>query len=207
MLGAPVLATIEMRIHAQWQSFCADYDRLILLNLSIHHLDVYRFLFGEPQRIWVSGRPNPADPAQRPDGIALYVLEYDDGLRAAAWDDTWGGGPSGAAREHYIRWRVEGTKGMARGTIGWPKFGDGDSQSTLTFTSDQQPGVWIEPRWEECWFPDAFAGPMAELMQAIQTGNPAALSGRDNLGTIALVEAAYHSLQTQRSVAPAEVIA
>ncbi|MBA3324800.1 MAG: Gfo/Idh/MocA family oxidoreductase, partial [Rhodobacteraceae bacterium] len=37
-LGTPVLATIEMRAIPHWQPFLADYDRLTLLNMSIHHL-------------------------------------------------------------------------------------------------------------------------------------------------------------------------
>jgi predicted dehydrogenase len=42
LLGTPVLATIEMRAIPHWQPFLADYDRLTLLNMSIHHLDVLR---------------------------------------------------------------------------------------------------------------------------------------------------------------------
>src|SRR3954454_19140385 len=47
-LGEPVIATIEMRAIPHWQPFLQQYDRLTLLNMSIHHLDVLRFLFGEP---------------------------------------------------------------------------------------------------------------------------------------------------------------
>jgi predicted dehydrogenase len=39
-LGQPVLATIEMRAIPMWQPFLAKYDRLTLLNMSIHHIDV-----------------------------------------------------------------------------------------------------------------------------------------------------------------------
>jgi predicted dehydrogenase len=37
-LGTPVLGTIEMRAIPHWQPFVAFYDRLTLLNMSIHHL-------------------------------------------------------------------------------------------------------------------------------------------------------------------------
>ena len=37
-LGTPVLATIEMRAIPHWQTWLRDYDRLTLLNMSIHHL-------------------------------------------------------------------------------------------------------------------------------------------------------------------------
>ena len=44
-LGEPVLATIEMRAVPHWQTWLADYGRLTLLNMSIHHLDAFRYLF------------------------------------------------------------------------------------------------------------------------------------------------------------------
>ena len=38
-------------------------------------------------------------------------------MRASAWDDVWAGpAREGAAADVYIKWRVEGTDGMAQGT-------------------------------------------------------------------------------------------
>ena len=51
-LGTPVLATIEMRAIPHWQEFLEKYDRLTLLNMSIHHLDALRYLFGDPDQIY-----------------------------------------------------------------------------------------------------------------------------------------------------------
>ena len=59
VLGTPVLATIEMRGIPHWQPFLADYDRLTFLNMSIHHLDVFRYLFGDPERVLASARTDP----------------------------------------------------------------------------------------------------------------------------------------------------
>lgn len=207
LLGRPVLATIEMRAIPHWQPFLSAYDRLTLLNMSIHHLDALRYLFGDPERIFASAAPDPRTPFPHQDGIALYILEYADGLRASAWDDVWAGPVrEGADSDLYIKWRVEGTDGLAQGTIGWVKFGDSDSQSTLEFTTTQQPGMWFRPRWQETWFPDAFAGTMAQLMAAVQSGAEPAISGRDHLHTLALVDAAYQSLATHASVRVAELL-
>jgi predicted dehydrogenase len=41
---------------------------------------------------------------------------------------------------------------------------------------------------------------MADLLGALETGAPPAINGRDNLRTMALVEAAYRSVKEQRSV-------
>jgi predicted dehydrogenase len=122
------------------------------------------------------------------------VLEYDrSGLRASAWDDVWTGpAREGAASDIYIRWRVEGTRGLARGTIGWPHY-PARTPSTLDWTTVEDGGAWHSPRWEEAWFPDAFAGPMADLLLALEIGAEPPISGNDNLVTMALVEAAYES--------------
>ena len=59
LLGTLVLATIEMRAIPHWQPFLADYDRLTLLNMSIHHLDVLRFLLGDPTEVMTMVRQDP----------------------------------------------------------------------------------------------------------------------------------------------------
>jgi len=46
---------------------------------------------------------------------------------------------------------------------------------------------------------------MAQLLIAIETGAEPAISGRDNLKTMALVEAAYLSAGQHRRVSPAEI--
>jgi predicted dehydrogenase len=204
-LGTPVLATIEMRAVPHWQSWLRDYQRLTLLNMSIHHLDSFRYLFGNPESIFVSARQDPRTEFAHEDGICLYILEYANGLRAAAWDDVWAG-PRNEQDDlsPYIKWRVEGTRGLAQGTLGWPQYPN-RTPSTLTYTTDAQPGVWINPRWREVWFPDAFQGPMADLMNAIASGTLPPTDGRDNLGTMALIEAGYRSMREHRPVAISQI--
>lgn len=45
-LGEIVFAQIDMHVIPHWQGFLEGYDRLTLANMSMHHLDVLRFLFG-----------------------------------------------------------------------------------------------------------------------------------------------------------------
>ena len=206
VLGTPVFATIEMRAIPHWQAFLRNYDRLTLLNMSIHHLDCYRFLFGDPERVFASGRTDPRTDFPHRDGIVLYILEYSNGLRAASWDDVWSGPVrEGSLRDNYIKWRVEGSDGLAWGTIGWPDYPAG-SPSTINFTTTQQPGYWFQPRWNKVWFPDAFEGTMGQLMLAIQQNTEPEISGRDNLRTMALVDACYRSLDERRAVGLSEIL-
>jgi predicted dehydrogenase len=127
----------------------------------------------------------------------LYILEYDSGTRATSWDDVWAGpAREGAAPDISIRWRVEGTKGMARGTIGWPSYPT-RTPSTLDYTI--APVItWQQPRWDEVWFPDAFVGTMSQLLVALEQGSEPEISGRDNLQTIALCEAVFAAAKEHR---------
>jgi predicted dehydrogenase len=204
-LGEPVLATIDMRAIPHWQPFLAEYDRLTLLNMSIHHIDVFRYLFGDPEKIVASVRTDPRTQFKHRDGIALYILEYADGLRAASWDDVWAWPGEGTEKDIYIKWRVEGTNGMARGTIGWPYY-PVPTPSTIDFTTRSEPGYWFLPRWEKVWFPDAFAGTMAQLMRAVEDDTEPDISGSDNLKTLALIEACYRSIDEERKVSLSELI-
>jgi predicted dehydrogenase len=201
-LGEPVLATIEMRAIPHWQSWLRAYNCLTLFAMSIHHLDCYRFLFGEAESVYASVRPDPRTGFPHRDGIVLYILEYASGLRAAGWDDVWAGpAKEGASPDVYIKWRVEGTEGMARGTIGWPAY-PCRVPSTIDFTTERKSGYWFSPRWSEVWFPDAFQGTMGELLSSIQEGREPAIGGRDNLKTLALVEACYRSFERRCPVDP-----
>jgi predicted dehydrogenase len=78
--------------------------------------------------------------------------------------------------------------------------------STLDFTTKLAPNTWFQPRWKEVWFPDAFEGTMGQLLDSLATGAEPAISGRDNLHTMALVDACYRSLDEHRPVALNEVL-
>jgi predicted dehydrogenase len=207
-LGEPVLATIDMRAIPHWMPWQQRLGWVTLRIMSIHHLDTFRYWLGDPRRVFASVRPDPRTEKKfkHEDGICLYILEYDNGARASSWDDVWAGPAlEGAEPDNYIRWRLEGTDGMARGTIGWPSY-PARMPSTLDFTTKQQPGYWLQPRWKEVWFPDAFVGPMAELLLALEEKREPSIGGRDNLKTMALVDACYLSAKEHRAVEIAEIM-
>ncbi|MBA3325171.1 MAG: Gfo/Idh/MocA family oxidoreductase, partial [Rhodobacteraceae bacterium] len=205
-LGVPVLATIEMRAIPHWQPFLADYDRLTLLNMSIHHLDALRFLFGEAETIFTAARPDPRTEFAHQDGIVASTIRFASGVLAVSLEDVWSGPRSGDFdSDIYIKWRVEGTEGVAQGTIGWPDYPDG-SPSTLRYASTRDTGgKWVQPTWDTMWFPDAFAGVMEQLQFAVREGDAPMLGGRDNLATMALIEAGYRSIATGCAVRPSEI--
>ncbi len=198
VLGEPVLATIDMRAIPHWMDWLKPYGKLSFYVMSIHHLDTFRFLFGSPGRVLASARRDPRTTFPHKDGITMYILEYPGGLRCLGLDDVWTGpAREGAASDIYIRWRVEGTDGLAEGTIGWPGY-PARTPSTLRYTAMRFGERWIEPRWDRVWFPDAFLGTMADLLCALESGGEPETSGRDNLDTMALVEACYRGATEHR---------
>jgi len=200
-LGEPVLATIEMRAIPHWMPWAEGGRSLSTYLMSIHHLDTFRYWLGDPARVLASTRPDPRTGFPHDDGINLYILEYDDGARASAWDDVWAGpAREGAGQDIAIRWRVEGTRGLALGTIGWPSWPE-RTPSTIDYSTLDDHGAWHRPRWPQAWFPDAFSGTMAGLLRAIEDDSEPDIPGRDHLKTLALCDAVLAAAREHRVVA------
>ncbi|MCP5520209.1 MAG: Gfo/Idh/MocA family oxidoreductase [Verrucomicrobiales bacterium] len=198
-IGEPVLATIDMRGIPHWMPWQRDLGWVTLRIMSIHHLDCFRLWFGDPERIFCSVRSDPRTPFPHEDGIATYILEYTSGLRCVGLDDTWTGpAREGCPGDIRIEWRIEGLDGLAMGEIGWCR--DPYTTPSRIRYASQGDTEFHTPTWTESWFPDAFVGPMADLLVGLETDAPPAINGRDNLRTMALVEAAYRSVKERRSV-------
>jgi predicted dehydrogenase len=202
-LGEVVFAQIDMHAIPHWQDFLKAYDRLTLANMSVHHLDVLRFLFGNPTEITTQSRKDPRTTFDHSDGITVSTLRFASGVLVVSLEDVWSG-PRGEGYEddQHITWRVDGTEGVAKGTIGWPT----GAASTLTYASRKTTGgAWVTPTWDTMWFPHAFVGVMEQLQHAIATGTPPALSVADNVHTVALIEAGYLSMAEGRTVKLSEI--
>jgi predicted dehydrogenase len=204
-IGEPVLATIDMRGIPHWMPWQERQGWVTLRIMSIHHMDTFRYWFGDPERIYCTLRTDPRTQFPHSDGIASYILEYADGLRAIAIDDTWTGpAREGAPADIGIEWRIEGLDGLAKGNIGWCQD-PYTTPSTITYATKGD-SDFHSPTWDESWFPDAFIGTMAQLLIALETGEEPAIGGRDNLKTMALVEAAYRSAEEHRAVSLSEIV-
>ena len=203
-IGDRVLATIDMRAIPHWQVFLQKYDRIEILNMGIHHLDIFRYLFGDPEKITAVTRKDPRTTFDHIDGISQVTYKYADDFMATTLDDVWAGPTEGAEKDYYIKWRVEGTEGLAQGTISW--FAETPTPSTIEFTTKKHPGKWFKPEWEKLWFPDAFEGTMAQLLRAVENGSEPEIGGRDNLKTLAAVEACYKSIKEERTVTLEEIL-
>src|SRR5438034_1060697 len=145
-IGEPVIATIEMRGIPHWADWHKDLGWLTLRIMSIHHLNTFRYWFGDPEGIYCSVRPDPRTTFPHKDGICTYILEYGKGLRCVGIDDTWTGpAKEGCPADIRIEWRIEGTNGLAMGDIGWCKS-PYTTPSTIRYAAIGEK-EFHQPRW------------------------------------------------------------
>jgi predicted dehydrogenase len=200
-LGQPADARIEVSVHTPWHlwPWMARSPRLEVMYHSIHYHDALRFLFGEPARVTAVHGRFPGQP-ERGETRTATVLEYGNGLITLVdvnhhnWSDN-----------AYARFRFLGSGGIITGTIGLLYDYPHGRVDTLSYQANEEPRRWHEAPLRTRWIPDAFAGPMASLMEAIATGGEPETSGEDNLGTLRVVHAAYRSAADGRGVAPDEI--
>lgn len=198
-LGDPVFTTINMRGIPHWQPWQAELESATLKIMSIHHFDCLRHWHGDPEAIYCSTRTDPRTTFPHHDGICTSILEYANGFRATIIDDVWTGpAQEGCPSDIDIEFRIEGTKGLAIGKIGWCQD-PYTSPSTLRHAAIGDSG-FVTSDLKGSWFPDAFGGVMLDLINALQNDSQLTLCGRDNLKTIALVEAAVISSTEKRRI-------
>lgn len=200
-LGTPADARIEVSIRTPWHMWpwIAERNRLEIMFHSIHYQDSLRYLFGTPERVFSTHGRYPGQP-EVGETRTITIFEYPSDLKVVIdvnhhdWSD-----------DVYARFRFLGTEGIIDGTIGLLYDYPTGRVDTLRYQANREPREWHEARLSTWWIPDAFIGPMASLMQAIQTGGEPVTAGADNLGTLQTVFAAYKSAAEGRAVALTEI--
>lgn len=199
-IGAPAAAQILVSMETPWHlwPWLAAAPRLEVMYHSIHYIDAMRSLFGEPE--WVTSRHARYIEQGEVQGETktITTLDYDDGLQALVSVNHYN-----VHGKPYATFSFTGTKGAIEGTIGLMyNYPDG-RPDTLVYRQKFEEPTHI--KLDEMWIPDAFLGPMACLMEAIEKDETPCADTRDNLNTLRIVEAAYLSAQENRSVRPEDI--
>ena len=201
-IGQPTDAQIQVTTNTPWHMWpwLANAPRLEVQYHSIHYIDSMRSLFGNPE--WVTSR-HAKYPKQgaKAETKTITVLDYVGGLQAMVavnHHDESGDG--------YATFRFLGTEGLIKGTIGLMyNYPHGRPDTFEIHSNVFEPETWFNIKLEGMWIPDAFIGPMASLMEAIQTDGVPVTDATDNLNTLRIIEAAYLSAAENRSVRPADI--
>lgn len=200
LIGVPTDSQIQVSCETPWHMWpwLASAARLEVMYHSIHYIDATRSLFGTPE--WVTSRhARFADQGNvRGETKTITIMDYANGLQAMVAVNHYN-----LHGETFATFRFIGTEGAIEGTIGLMyDYPNGRPDSLVYRQKGKDP---IEVELDEMWIPDAFVGPMASLMEAIETDGVPFSSTRDNLDTLRVVNAAYLSASENRSVRPQEI--
>jgi len=200
--GALTSGLFDVDVMTDWRSWpwMLDKPRLEYYYHSIHYVDAIRYVFGEPVSVVASVGRYPGQAA-RGETRTTTVYEYSGELSVVvlANHNNWSARPRAVVR-------CQGTAGQSEGTLGVLYDYPVGRPDTFTYWSrDTHPDHVFSRTFEERWIPDAFVGPMADLQAAIDERRAPLTSGRDNLRTLRVVEAAYRAAEQGRRVRVHEV--
>jgi predicted dehydrogenase len=187
---------VEVRVtcHTPWNlwEFLYGIPRMEILYHSIHYVDLIRSFLGDPSGAWAKTVKHPKMMELASTRTAIS-LDYGP-VRRANITTNHGHEFGPLHQESYLG--VEGSRGAIRVRLGvnldYPRgLSDLFEYCLLDGNAD--------PRWESVvlrggWFPDAFIGPMAELMRCAAGETVRMPTGIDDAyRTMAVVEACYES--------------
>lgn len=185
---------IRMNIYHPWHlwEFLFGIPRMEMLYHSIHYMDMIRYFFGDPAKVYAKTLKHPK-MMQLASTRSVILMEYDDTIRAFV--NTNHGHEFGLKyQDSFIK--LEGTKGAIKTTLGMNLDYPSGVPDTFEYVvpEENKPPEWKPVKLNGTWFPDAFVGSMANLM-CYAEGSSAELVNnlQSAYRTMQLVEAAYTS--------------
>jgi predicted dehydrogenase len=199
-LGELVRAEFEINLWEGLTGWVGEVNPFDLLYYSIHFYDMSRLLYGEPERVYSRCGRWPGQ-TMKGETWTDSLFDYSSGLHLVHRTNH-----NNIGGDTYATFRVEGSEGTAKGTFGIHYGYPLARPDTLHFTTRRfMPSYWLETRFQEKGLPDAFAGPMLSLIEAIATDSEPATSARDNLKSLRLAFAVQRSQASNLPVRPDEL--
>ena len=177
------------------QPYLAEGERFIIEDLGIHSLDVARFLFGDVAGL--TARTRRVNPAIRGEDVATMLLDHASGVTSVV-DCSYA---THLAEEPFPQTLVE--VDGARGTI---RLSAGYRLTVATAAGARETDVsppllpWASRPWHN--IQESVLAIQRHWAACLREGHEPQTSGRDNLKTLALVEAAYASAASRQPVDP-----
>lgn len=192
-IGDVTAFTIDVNIATDWSvwPWIVDSERLDLMYHSIHYFDSIRAVLGDPERVFCAAGRRPGQLAVG-ESRTMTTMLFTSGARAHVNVNH-----ENISGDYEARFRIDGSAGSLRGTIGLLYDYPHGRPDTLEANSTVLPtDGWLSYPVTTRWIPDAFAGPMRGLLLEIADGTPAPSTAETALGTLTLVEACYRSIET-----------
>jgi len=196
-LGQLTTFTLTVNVFTDWKlwNWAKTMERLEIMVHSIHYHDTMRWFMGEPTSVYaIGGRV----PGQSPVGETRTQssFRFANGSTALIYANHMNLGGDDTAE-----FRIEGTAGAIRGTLGLMYDYPHGRPDTLEVSSRVvATDGWVPYPVTQRWFPDAFIGTMGSVLDAIATGSTPRTAVADNVKTIELVAALYRSMESNEVV-------
>ena len=195
IIGAPYYCQIENRawVNPGEGTYAAKDKRWVHADMAIHHFALVRHWFGDVESVYAVLGRDMSQEFVYGDTFGVANIRFKNGVQAAIINN-WsyrGNKPRAHSLEEII---IQGDKASI--TLN-------SSRSVHVKCAD---GRELTPEVEGDWFPDAFGNSMAHFVDALDNDRPFYCEGRDNLKSVALIEATYISASENRVVFPDELL-
>jgi D-apiose dehydrogenase len=203
ILGVPFWGRVSFRSAYDvfsGQPYLALGERFIVEDLGIHVLDIARFLFGDVLN--VSARIKRVNQNIVGEDVATALLDHGDGVSSIV-DCSYA---SHLESENFPETLIEidGTNGSLRLNKGYSlRVTTGGGTRVLDVSPPVLP--WASRPWHN--IQESVRLIQEHWVECLRSGAEPATSGRDNLKTLALVEAVYKSALTSQTISTAELLA
>ena len=197
-IGTPNWARLSFRtgydVYAG-QPYLMTEDRLSILDVGIHVLDLARWFLGEVEQ--VSCETQRRNPKIKAEDTATILMRHQNGAVSIS-ESTY--------ESHRIPDVFPETLLEIEGTEGAVIMGPGEVMTVTAGGKAHTEAVgvpllhWTSRPWHVSQ--ESVLQTNAHMLASFRTGRPADTSGQDNLKTFALVEAAYASAAAHRAVKP-----
>ncbi|MEQ9288978.1 MAG: Gfo/Idh/MocA family oxidoreductase [Cyclobacteriaceae bacterium] len=181
---------IRVNVLTPWHlwEFLYKLPRMEILYNSIHYIDLIRYFFGNPERVFALTNKHPK-MKELASTRSSIIMDYGDMIRANI--NTNHGHEFGTKhQESYVKF--EGTKGAIKLTMGLNlNYPEGRPDEFEYICLEDGKG-WRKKEIRGSWFPDAFIGPMAGLLHKMENPSYRFVNAvEDAIHTMEVVEKCY----------------
>jgi predicted dehydrogenase len=195
-IGAPFWGRVSFRSAFNvfsGQPYLATGERFIIEDLGIHILDVARFLFGSV--VGATARTRRVNPAIRGEDVATILLDHENGVTSIVDCSYATRLASEPFPETFVE--IDGTEGSLRLGQAYQLVA---TNRNGVYRKDLSPRLlpWASRPWHN--IQESVQAIERHWIDCLREGREPETSGRDNLETLALVEAAYRSARSLERV-------
>jgi D-apiose dehydrogenase len=181
------------------QPYLARGKRFIIEDLGIHSLDIARFLFGDAGRM--TARTRRINPDIAGEDVATMLLDHDNGVTSIVDVSYATKLPEEPFPETFVE--IDGSTGTLRLGKDYKLIVHGPAGTTESIAA---PNLlpWASRPWHN--IQESVALIQKHWIERLATGQEPDTSGRDNLKTFALVEAAYLSAERNEPISLGDLL-